>query len=139
MTEAVGLLIGGDRVTTASAHAHIYPGTGAVNATVALAGAAEMDRAVTAGRDAQDQWMALTVDQRRDALIGLADVVHQHLGELAELNTLDYGVPISYAGNAVLLEEFLRHFAGYVDKPHGVSTPVNGSASPKALAVLAAS
>ena len=128
MTEAVGLLIGGDRVTTASAHAHIYPGTGAVNATVALAGAAEMDRAVTAGRDAQDQWMALTVDQRRDALIGLADVVHQHLGELAELNTLDYGVPISYAGNAVLLEEFLRHFAGYVDKPHGVSTPVSGSA-----------
>jgi acyl-CoA reductase-like NAD-dependent aldehyde dehydrogenase len=26
-----------------------------------------------------------------------------------------------------MLEWFLRHFAGYVDKPHGVSTPVNGS------------
>ena len=27
----------------------------------------------------------------------------------------------------ILLERFLRHFAGYVDKPHGASTPVNGS------------
>jgi acyl-CoA reductase-like NAD-dependent aldehyde dehydrogenase len=71
--------------------------------------------------------MALSVDRRRDALIDLADVVHQHLAELAELNTRDYGVPISYAGNAILLEEFLRHFAGYVDKPHGTSTPVSGS------------
>ena len=26
-----------------------------------------------------------------------------------------------------MLEWFLRHFAGYVDKPHGVSSPVNGS------------
>lgn len=42
--------------------------------------------------------MALTVDQRRDKLIDLADVVREHLAELAELNTLDYGVPISFAG-----------------------------------------
>ena len=26
-----------------------------------------------------------------------------------------------------MLERFLRHFAGYVDKPHGSSTPVQGS------------
>src|SRR5258705_13161280 len=26
-----------------------------------------------------------------------------------------------------MLEWFLRHFAGYVDKPHGTSSPVNGS------------
>jgi len=36
-------------------------------------------------------------------------------------------VPISFAGNAILLERFLRHFAGYVDKPQGTSTPVTGS------------
>jgi Aldehyde dehydrogenase family len=39
----------------------------------------------------------------------------------------DYAVPISFAGNAILLERFLRHFAGYVDKPHGTTTPVTGS------------
>lgn len=125
----VGLLVGSDRITSTSVgrHSHIYPGTGERNATVALAGAEEMDLAVSAGKEAQRQWSALTVDQRRDMLIDLAEVVHEHLPELAELNTHDYGVPISYAGNAIMVEQFLRHFAGYVDKPHGSSTPVAGS------------
>ncbi|MDA2894248.1 aldehyde dehydrogenase family protein [Mycolicibacterium sp. BiH015] len=126
---SVGPLIGTDLMTRTSygLHEHIYPGDGAPNATVALAGAREVDLAVSASRDAVRQWMSLGVDRRRDALIDLAAVVREHLAELAELNTLDYGVPISYAGNAVMLEEFLRHFAGYVDKPHGSSTPVSGS------------
>ncbi|SCX22131.1 aldehyde dehydrogenase family protein [Mycolicibacterium fluoranthenivorans] len=125
----VGLLIGGDRVTATSEnlHEHIYPATGAPNATVALAGGDEIDQAVDAARQAQRAWMALTVDRRRDALIDLADVVHEHLDELAALNVQDYAVPISYAGTARMLEWFLRHFAGYVDKPHGFSSPVNGS------------
>lgn len=125
----IGLLIGTDRLTRTSLapHPHIYPATGAPNATVALAGADEVGMAVSAAREAQREWITLGVDQRRDKLIDLADVVREHLGELAELNTLDYGVPISYAGNAVMLDQFLRHFAGYVDKPHGSSTPVSGS------------
>jgi aldehyde dehydrogenase (NAD+) len=53
--------------------------------------------------------------------------VHEHLDELAHLNVYDYAVPISFAGNAILLERFLRHFAGYADKPHGATTPVTGS------------
>ncbi|MGV0815782.1 aldehyde dehydrogenase family protein [Mycolicibacterium boenickei] len=106
---------------------HIYPATGKPNGTVTLAGAAEIDHAVQAAAQAQREWIALTVDRRRDLLIDLADVVHEHLDELAKLNVTDYGVPISFAGNAILLERFLRHFAGYADKPHGLSTPVNGS------------
>lgn len=106
---------------------HIYPATGRPNGTVELAGAAEIDNAVRAAAKAQREWVALTVDRRRDLLIGLADVVHEHLDELAKLNVSDYGVPISFAGTAMLLERFLRHFAGYADKPHGVTTPVNGS------------
>ncbi|MEN3222099.1 aldehyde dehydrogenase family protein [Mycolicibacterium porcinum] len=106
---------------------HIYPATGQPNGTVELAGAAEIDNAVRAAAKAQREWVALTVDRRRDLLIGLADVVHEHLDELAKLNVADYGVPISFAGTAMLLERFLRHFAGYADKPHGVTTPVNGS------------
>ncbi|HEY5844323.1 MAG TPA: aldehyde dehydrogenase family protein [Mycobacterium sp.] len=128
-SEPIGLLVGGDRITASSGstHQHIYPATGEPNTSVALAGAAEIDRAVTCARDAQRQWMSLTVDVRRDRVIDLADVVHQHLDELAALNVHDYAVPISFAGTAMLLERFLRHFAGYVDKAHGASTPVNGS------------
>ena len=39
----VGLLVGGDRITTSSgaSHEHIYPATGQPNATIVLAGPAE--------------------------------------------------------------------------------------------------
>ncbi|WP_059021570.1 aldehyde dehydrogenase family protein [Mycobacterium sp. M26] len=123
------LLIGAERLTSASGgvHEHIYPATGRPNAMVPLAGANEIDHAVASAWSAQAQWMSLTVDRRRDMLIHLADVVHEHLDELARLNVADYAVPISYAGTALLLERFLRHFAGYVDKPQGSSTPVDGS------------
>jgi aldehyde dehydrogenase (NAD+) len=123
------LLIGGDRITDSSGgtHAHIYPATGQPNAHIPLAGAAEIDRAVTSAWEAHREWMSLTVDRRRDMLIDLADAVHDNLDDLARLNVHDYAVPISFAGTALLLERFLRHFAGYVDKPHGASTPVNGS------------
>ncbi|WP_102145801.1 aldehyde dehydrogenase family protein [Mycobacterium hubeiense] len=125
----VGLLVGGERITqsTGGSHEHIYPATGQSNETVALAGSQEIDRAVTSAWEAHRAWMALTVDRRRDMLIDLADLVHEHLDELARLNVDDYAVPISFAGTALLLERFLRHYAGYVDKPHGASTPVNGS------------
>lgn len=124
----IGLLIGGDRITvTDSAHRHIYPGTGEVNATVALAGANDIAHSVTAAREAQREWTALTVDVRRDRMFDLAGVVHDHRDELAALNVQDYGVPISFAGTATMLESFLRHFAGYADKVTGSSTPVSGS------------
>jgi aldehyde dehydrogenase (NAD+) len=124
-----GLLIGGHRITDASGgtYAHIYPATGQPNSHVQLAGADEIDRAVASAWDAHREWIALTVDRRRDLLIDLADAVHENLDELARLNVHDYAVPISFAGNAILLERFLRHFAGYVDKPHGATTPVTGS------------
>ena len=128
-TLPAALLIGGDRITDASGgtHAHIYPATGQPNATIPLAGADEIDRAVASAWDAHREWKSLTVDRRRDLLIDLADAVHENLDELARLNVHDYAVPISFAGNGILLERFLRHFAGYVDKPHGSSTPVHGS------------
>jgi acyl-CoA reductase-like NAD-dependent aldehyde dehydrogenase len=124
-----GLLIGGDRITDASGgtYAHIYPATGQPNAHIPLAGTDEIDHAVASAWDAQREWMSLTVDRRRDLLINLADAVHENFDELARLNVHDYAVPISFAGNSILLERFLRHFAGYVDKPHGVTTPVTGS------------
>lgn len=84
---------------------HIYPATGQPNGTVTLAGAREIDHAVRAAAEAQREWVALTVDRRRDLLIDLADVVHDRLDELAGLNVADYGVPISFAGTALLLDD----------------------------------
>ncbi|MER6810252.1 aldehyde dehydrogenase family protein [Spirillospora sp. NPDC000708] len=123
------LLIGGDRMTGSSGgtHQHIYAATGRPNGIVELAGATEMDQAVTAARHAQREWAALPVDRRRDLLIALADAVSEDLPELARLSVHDYAVPISRAGMSVLTERFLRYYAGYADKAHGVSTPISGS------------
>ena len=71
--------------------------------------------------------MALTVDRRRDLLIDLADAVQEKFDELAPSTSTTTRFPISLAGTLHALERFLRHFAGYVDKPHGSSSPVNGS------------
>jgi acyl-CoA reductase-like NAD-dependent aldehyde dehydrogenase len=124
-----GVLIGGDLIGQSSggSYEHVFAATGRTNVTVPLAGQTEIDRAVASAEEAQRAWMSLTVDRRRDMLIDLADVVHEHLDELALLNVHDYAVPVSFAGTAHMLEWFLRHFAGYVDKPHGISSPVNGS------------
>src|SRR4029453_1048443 len=114
-----GLLIGGDRIAEASGgtYAHIYPATGQPNAHIPLAGADDIDRAVASAWEAHREWMSLTVDRRPDLLIDLAAAVREVFDALARLNVQDYAVPISFAGNAILLERFLRHFAGYVDKP----------------------
>lgn len=125
----VGLLVGGERITNSSgaSHEHIYPATGQPNATVVLAGPPEIDQAVSSAREAQREWVALTVDRRRDLLIDLADAVQEKFAELSALNVHDYAVPVSMAATSVLLERFLRYFAGYADKLHGSNTPVTGS------------
>ena len=74
------------------------PPPGKPNAVVPLAGASEIERAVASGWQAHKAWMALPVDRRRDLLIDLADVVHEHLDELALLNVQDYAVPVSTPG-----------------------------------------
>lgn len=124
-------LIGGDRITSTSGgtYEHIYPGTGQPNFAVSMAGEAEVDRAVANGTEAQREWMSFAVDKRRDLLVGLADAVRDAQDELSLLNVHDYGVPRLMSGNSVLTERFLRYYAGYVDKPHGATSAVEGGHS----------
>ena len=127
---AGAMLIGGEWVTGASGgrYDHVYAATGRPNATIEMAGAAEIDRAVTAAWGAQREWMAMTVDRRRDLLIDLADAVHDRADELTRANVADYAVPIMFSPvHTSQLERFLRYYAGFVDKANGQSTPVSMS------------
>ena len=121
-----GLLVAGDRISPSSGgtHEHIYPATGQPNATIVLAGAAEIDYAVTSAWDAHREWMSLTVDRRRDLLIDLADAVHEKFTSSDGSMSTTMRSRSPSPATAMLLERFLRHFAGYADKPHGSSTPV---------------
>ena len=121
------LLIGDERVSDASGGTfdHVFPGTGAVNATVTMAGAEEVDRAVRSAAQAQREWQAMPVDRRRDLLIALARAIQAASDELGVLNVHDYAVPIAMSpGTAGLLARFFEYYAGWIDKVTGQTAPV---------------
>jgi acyl-CoA reductase-like NAD-dependent aldehyde dehydrogenase len=126
--EVQGLLIGDQRPSNSSAgvHDHVFPGTGEVNARVALAGPEDMDRAVTLAKRAQRQWAALPVDDRRDALLALSELVEANAAALAELSIEDNGNPKFISGIYPLqIVRWLRYYAGWIDKLTGQTTPVS--------------
>jgi aldehyde dehydrogenase (NAD+) len=59
----------------------------------------------------------------------LADLIEEHIDELAELETLDNGKPISESrnGDLPLVIDCLRYYAGWADKIHGQTIPVRGN------------
>jgi acyl-CoA reductase-like NAD-dependent aldehyde dehydrogenase len=125
-----GLLIGGERVTQTSQgfHPHVYPGDGAVNAEVAMASPADVDRAVESATLAQRTWAALPADVRRDLMLRLSDLVTAEVAELTRLSVQDNGVPLTISGvHPFQMGRWLRYYAGWIDKRTGQIPPVSFS------------
>ncbi len=124
------LLIGGERVEAADGRSFetLDPSTGQPIADVAQAGAADVDRAVQAARGALDgKWAKLPAAGRSRLMLKLADLVEEHAGELAELESLDNGKPVGLAKavDVRLTVEHLRYFAGWPTKIVGETIPVS--------------
>ncbi len=100
-------------------------------ADVAEADAADVDLAVRAARKAFETgpWSKMDARDRGRLMSRLADLVEQHLEELAALETLDNGKPIrdSRAADLPLAIDCLRYYAGWADKLHGDTIPVRGN------------
>jgi aldehyde dehydrogenase (NAD+) len=99
----------------------INPSTGEVLATVAEGDAEDIDRAVAAARRAfTGPWSKFKPFERQNILLKLADLVEQHFEELAALDTLDMGAPISRTrGNRLRVLGMLRYYAGQATAIHG--------------------
>ena len=91
--------IGGEFVDSAdgSTFETITPIDNSVLATVAEGGAAEVDQAVAAARDAFATWSAFDPNDRAVILHKVADGIEDRLEELAELETRDMGKTITAA------------------------------------------
>jgi gamma-glutamyl-gamma-aminobutyraldehyde dehydrogenase len=104
----------------------INPATGQIIAQVARGQAADIQAAVAAGQAAwQDgRWHKLAPRQRMDVMLVWADLIEQHADELALLETLDMGKPISDVLNIDIPEVLrtLRYFAECIDKIEGAVT-----------------
>ena len=97
------------------------PATGALLAQVAEGDAADIDLAVAAARKAfEGPWSRFKPAERQLLLLRLADLVEKHIDELATLDTLDMGAPISRTlGNRQRAVGMLRYYAGQATLIHG--------------------
>jgi len=107
----------------------INPSTGEEISQVAEADAADVDKAVTAARAAfEGPWRKLRASERGRLLHRLADLIEKNADELARLETLDNGKPISVAKAVDVAKTVAcyRYFAGWADKVQGKTIPIDG-------------
>src|SRR5579862_2788837 len=119
------LLIDGRWVDGSKTFDTINPATGEVLAQIVEGSAADVDHAVNAAREALDgtsaAWRKMPASERSRLIWRLADLIAQHIDELAELETLDNGKPIFESRNVdmPMVVDVLRYYAGWATKIHG--------------------
>ncbi|MEV6942612.1 aldehyde dehydrogenase family protein [Streptomyces sp. NPDC051172] len=115
----------------------VDPSRGAVVTTVAEAGAADVDAAVRAAREAFDggAWSGLSGRERGRILHRVAELIRENADELARLESLDVGKPISlcHAVDITNAANDYEHFAALAHSLDGAvrDTPMNALAYTK--------
>jgi aldehyde dehydrogenase (NAD+) len=118
------LLIDGRRVPSSGGRTFksINPATEEALAVIAEGNEADVDRAVAAARRAfEGPWRTMRAAERGHILLKWAELLKQHADEIAEIESLDAGKPIS----ATLRQDFpaaidtLTYYAGWADKISG--------------------
>ena len=105
------------------------PGTGEVISRAIQATPSDVDAAVAAARHAFEKgpWRGWKPNQRTKLLWKLADLMEERADELAQLETLDNGMPLSAskAGAVVSSIDMLRYMAGWATKIYGETIDVS--------------
>ncbi|MGD1912406.1 MAG: aldehyde dehydrogenase family protein [Rivularia sp. (in: cyanobacteria)] len=106
----------------------INPATGEVICSLSEADAADVDKAVEAAKNAfQGEWRKMSATRRGELLYKLADLIEQNIDDLARLETLDNGKPLTSSyGDLNLVIRCYRYYAGWADKVQGKTIPING-------------
>lgn len=101
----------------------VNPATGKSLAEIAEGDKEDIDQAVKAARAAFEEgpWSRMTPSDRGRAMWRLADLIEQHAEELAVLETLDNGKPLtlSRAADVPLAADCIRYMAGWATKIEG--------------------
>ncbi|MGW7517396.1 aldehyde dehydrogenase family protein [Streptomyces sp. NPDC054796] len=130
MTLHRGLLIGGQEVPATSGRTEddINPSTGEVYATVAAAGAQDVERAVDAAESAAEAWAATGTGARRAVFLKAAELLESRGDAAVSLMAEEVGGSRPWAlFNVHLAAGILREAAAAVSAPRGeVLTPDDG-------------
>ncbi|MDO7842113.1 aldehyde dehydrogenase family protein [Sphingomonas immobilis] len=99
---------------------HYNPVSGEVQATIPLAGKAEIDRAVEKAAAVAGEWRRTRPEVRREILNKLAVLIRENAGEFARLAAIDGGTTLpAGTGMAMLAAEWFAYYAGWPDKLGG--------------------
>jgi betaine-aldehyde dehydrogenase len=125
------LYIGGRFVNASSGKTFqtINPANGEVLAEVQAANRADVDAAVISAQKGQQIWAAMTPVQRSRILYRAVEILRQRNDELAELETLDTGKPISETRyvDIVTGADVLEYYAGLVPALEGQQIPLRAT------------
>jgi betaine-aldehyde dehydrogenase len=101
------------------------PGTGAALGDVAIADAADVDRAVAAARAGFLAWRAVAPLERARILRRIAAVLREHAAELAWIDAANCGNPVrEMTPDIAIAAAQLEFFAGFVTEMKGASIPM---------------
>jgi 4-guanidinobutyraldehyde dehydrogenase / NAD-dependent aldehyde dehydrogenase len=126
--------INGDYVAAKSGRTFdcINPATGEVIAKIASCQSEDVDAAVSSSRAAFDKgtWRDMAPAERKKIMLSFADKIRENREELALLETLDMGKPISDSLNIdiPLTADCIAWFAETIDKSYDEIAPTGGDA-----------
>ncbi|MCH4270529.1 5-carboxymethyl-2-hydroxymuconate semialdehyde dehydrogenase [Kerstersia gyiorum] len=117
--------INGQEVESKETFTNYNPATNEAIGEVASGGAEEVNAAVAAAKAAFPGWAATPAKERARLMRRLGDLIDENVGRIAELETLDTGLPIHQTRN-VLIPRASHNFNFFAE----VCTRVNGHTYP---------
>ena len=108
----------------------INPATGEILATLQQAAQVDVDRAVASAAEGQRSWAAMSGMQRSRILRRAVDLLRSRNDELARLETLDTGKPLSETAAVDIATgaDALEYYAGLAPAVQGDQIPLSDSA-----------
>ena len=128
--ESPKMVIGGKSVDALSGEMFdtINPATGQALTQVPRGGVPDIDAAVKAAREAHEdrRWAGLRPGKRTEVLYKLGELIKRNISELAQIESLDSGKPVSIAsGEMWAAGDVFRYYAGWPTKVFGETTPTD--------------
>lgn len=107
----------------------LNPANGEVLATVQAAGRDDVDRAVKSAQQGQKIWAAMSAMARSRILRKAVDILRERNDELARLETLDTGKPLSETAHVDIVTgaDVLEYYAGLIPALEGSQIPLRDS------------
>src|SRR6476659_7942710 len=116
----------------------LNPATEQVIGNVAYGEAADIDLAVQAARrtfdDESSEWRKMTPSERGKLIHRIGDLILEHADELATLETMDNGKPLTIAkvADVALAADLFHYMSGWATKIEGNTIPISAITAPGA-------